>query len=177
LGLKYVPTPNIIHSTLMHDFDNLERNMRLTYEFHNSVKNGIHPFRITSNYMPLMGPANLENYLYATKIELSELKPMHIPSNISNEVKLAITNLKLNNSIVIKKSDKSNTTVILNRSDYIEEAKRQLNDGIHYQQIVKLEIHIQILAPNRPQPMHTTHVPFTKITQNLKHNLLHGSSN
>ena len=43
-GLKFVPTPNIRHWDLIHDFTKFERLMRLQYEYHDATKI-MHPFR------------------------------------------------------------------------------------------------------------------------------------
>ena len=48
--------------------------------------------------------------------------------------------LRNDSSICIHKADKNNVTVIQNTSDYLEEGERQLNDGIHYEQIENIDI-------------------------------------
>ena len=48
-----------------------------------------------------------------------------------------IENLKENNSIVIKKSDKGSNIVILDREYYIKEAMRQLSDKKFYKECTK----------------------------------------
>ena len=55
------------------------------------------------------------------------------PYNINPLQRKAITSLRCNTSIVIKPADKGSSTVILNRSDYIAEAERQLHNPRDYQ--------------------------------------------
>ena len=57
-------------------------------------------------------------------------------SNLSHEEQTALTYLCTDESIVVKKADKSSTVVIMNRQDYIAEVERQLNDKKYY---VKLD--------------------------------------
>ena len=57
-------------------------------------------------------------------------------SNLSHEEQTALTSLCTDESIVVKKADKSSTVVIMNRQDYIAEVERQLNDKKYY---VKLD--------------------------------------
>ena len=56
-------------------------------------------------------------------------------SNLSPEEQSALTSLRQDESIVIKKADKSSTIVIMNREDYIAEVERQLNDQTYYEKL------------------------------------------
>ena len=47
----------------------------------------------------------------------------------------AMTHLKENNSIVIKKADKGSNVVVQNRKDYIEEGLRQLQETVFYKKV------------------------------------------
>ena len=47
--------------------------------------------------------------------------------NISSGERAALKALRTRNDIVIKKADKNNICVIMNKSDYIREGERQLN--------------------------------------------------
>ncbi len=65
------------------------------------------------------------------------LKTINIPhnnpiSNITSSEHRALRDLKSNNDIVVKKADKGGAIVVLNRSDYIEECHRQLNNQRDY---------------------------------------------
>ena len=55
--------------------------------------------------------------------------------NLSASENLPLKALKQNKDIIIRKADKGTTIVIQNRSDYIAEGLRQLNNGVHYEKI------------------------------------------
>lgn len=143
-GLKFIPIPHIKLSEIFNDFRNTERCMRLKVLFSNTEdthENTLqHPFRTKSNWRPLTSDSNnLENYLYATKIELAKFS-MKKRFNISKSEMIALHRLKKNSDLVIRKADKGSTIVILNKNDYVEEGLRQLNDGIHYEKIDSIDI-------------------------------------
>ena len=56
-------------------------------------------------------------------------------NNLSKRERAALDRLSNNREIVIKPADKGGATVILNAIDYVEEAKRQLDNGIYYKKI------------------------------------------
>lgn len=57
--------------------------------------------------------------------------------NLTNSDKLALDNLRNNRSIIIKPADKGGATVIMNRSAYLTEAYRQLNNVNYYRKLDK----------------------------------------
>jgi hypothetical protein len=64
---------------------------------------------------------------------LAELTPREPRNkNITREEKMGIRELQNNTSIIIKPADKGSATVIMNRSDYIAEAIKQLSDNRFY---------------------------------------------
>ena len=74
----------------------------------------------------------LESYLESVKIQLAEIKPSKTKNNLSRNEQKALTELKNNTEIVIKKADKGTTTVIMNKCDKMCEAQTQLNNREHY---------------------------------------------
>ena len=89
-------------------------------------------FKETSNFVPYTsGSNNLENYLLATKLELAKVK-FGARRNLSASENLALKALKQNKYIIIRKAEQGTTIAIQNRSDYIAEGLRQLNNGVHY---------------------------------------------
>lgn len=114
--------------------------MRLKFAYHNRPDSKSPPFKPDSTFEPPMLSCTLENYLYATKYEITESSPLLCRHNLSASQQSAISNLRNNKDIVIPKADKNNTTVILNKADYLKEALSQLNDGIHYVEIPNLDI-------------------------------------
>ena len=55
--------------------------------------------------------------------------------NLSHGERQALLDLRNNKSIVIKPADKGGAIVILNRTDYITEGERHLNDNITYKKL------------------------------------------
>lgn len=59
--------------------------------------------------------------------------PIHTEQdNLTRQERQALTSLKKDKDIVIKKSDKGTCCVIMNRQDYIKEAEHQLSNTKHY---------------------------------------------
>ena len=116
----------------MRDFEQFARRMRLQYIFHGQNKEP-HPFHVKSNWMPQVQPSvALESYLENVKIQLAEIPIAKPKNNLSrNEVK-ALTELKDNPALNLKKADKGTTTVIMNKTEKIHEAKVQLDNREHY---------------------------------------------
>ena len=56
-------------------------------------------------------------------------------NNLSKRERAALDRLSNNRDIVIKPADKGGATVILNAIDYVEEAKRQLDNETYYKKI------------------------------------------
>lgn len=81
----------------------------------------------------------LEEYIDKTKMELTSLQPKRFRDNISKEEREALSSLKNNKNIVIKKADKSNTIVIMDKQQYTTEAQRQLQSK-HYMQVEKPDL-------------------------------------
>ena len=124
-GLKFVPTPTTnetaLRKQLLTDLNDSARRMRLQFIYHGKDKN-IHPFYVKSNWEPpVQQSVTLESYLEEIKIQLAHTpitKP--IPNPPLNQRK-AITELKNNSEIKVKKADKGTTTVIMNNVGKTEE--------------------------------------------------------
>ena len=106
--------------------------MRLKYTFHKENKEP-HPFHVKSDWNPpVQKSVALESYLESVKIQLAEIKPIKPKNNLSHNEYKALTELKKNTNIVLKKADKGTTTVIMHKCDKIQEAQIQLNNREHY---------------------------------------------
>jgi hypothetical protein len=78
----------------------------------------------------------------------------HFKDNLTPEEREALAELKNNNSIIIKPADKGSATVIMDRSAYIAEAQRQLNNTNYYRKL--------------DRPMYTNNVdPINKILEEM----------
>lgn len=81
----------------------------------------------------------IEFYQNCVLADISKLLPKYNKQqqkpNLSESEKRALSELKRNKDIIIKKADKGGAVVILNRIDYINEAMRQLNDDKSYKKL------------------------------------------
>ena len=74
----------------------------------------------------------LDFYIEAVTQEILQTSPKgKLYSNISKE-EMESLHLSQDDSIVIKKADKSNMIVIMNKTDYINEVERQLSEEKYY---------------------------------------------
>lgn len=61
--------------------------------------------------------------------------PTNYKNNLDKNLRNALKELKNNQEIIIRKADKGNLLVILNKTDYINEAENQLNNTMYYRLI------------------------------------------
>ena len=100
-----------------------------TYQTHVDVSK----FKPKSKWEPENVDPAIETFCRAILNEVSHFKPMQPRSNnLTPEEKVAKQNLHDNTSIEIKKADKGAATVVMDKSDYIKEAHRQLSDTNFY---------------------------------------------
>lgn len=95
------------------------------------------PKESKSTFIPPSGrDSTLDFYIEAITHEiLQSNKRYKYRSNLSKEEQIALTSLRQDETIVIKKADKSSTIVIMNREAYIAEVERQLNDQTYYEKL------------------------------------------
>ena len=139
-GLKFVPTPRWNVHKVLSDYKAFEQKMRWKYFHHiNELESDKPPpFWVKTKLIPPMANSSIENYIEATKKDISDLIEVKMKPNLSHEETQSLKNLKSKSDIVICKSDKASTLVIWRKEDYIKEGLRQLN-GVHYE---------KVLAPN-----------------------------
>ena len=106
--------------------------MRLQYIFHGQNKEP-HPFHVKSNWMPpVQQSIALESYLESVKTQLADITINKPKNNLSRNEMAALKELRNNSAISLKKADKGTTTVIINKSNKIQEAEVQLENREHY---------------------------------------------
>jgi len=157
-GLKFCPTPcSVDFATARADLDNFHRGLRLYCFFnkdsipdqtrntsqqqdHNNITensdNDSDKFNLTfrnkSTWTP-PGPIPLESIITLNEIFLANMEPnCRTKSNLTKAERLAISELKNLTNIVIKPADKGSMIVLLNKSDYVREAEKQLSDEKFY---------------------------------------------
>ena len=106
--------------------------MRLKYIFHGTDKEP-HPFHVKSDWDPPVQPSvALETFLEEVKFELASIKLNRPKDNLSQGERKALKELSRDKNIVIKKADKGTTTVIMNRTDKLNEGQVQIYDIHNY---------------------------------------------
>ena len=134
---------------LRRDLDNFHRKLRWRAFFDQKDKDQPTPeplseslpyrdgkFKNPSGNEPPSGPTALEAFALVNELQLANCKGSN-PSkqNLTREERKAISELKNNHNIVIKRADKGGATVILNKKDYIIEAVKQLSDTRFYKKL------------------------------------------
>ena len=78
-------------------------------------------------------PDALIAMIMANELDLSRVKVKNPhPQNLSREQRKALKELQTNKNIVIKSADKGSAVVIMNCTDNVQEAERQLSDTKFY---------------------------------------------
>ena len=78
----------------------------------------VHPFYVKSDWnSPAQPSVALESYLEEVKSLLAEIKITKPKNNSSCKKHEALTGLKQNTDINLKKADKGSTTVVMNKTD------------------------------------------------------------
>ena len=100
----------------------------------------MNPFKAASNWTAPPGcNNNLDSYIHKIEKELDVLvqdlntSKVKLQDNLSSNQCRALYDLKRNNDIVIKPTDKGGSIVIMNKDNYMKETCSQLHDGRFYQ--------------------------------------------
>ena len=141
LSAKFIPSPvtkeNLIRRQLLADFNQFTRRMRLQYIFHGE-ENEPHPFHVKSDWEPpVQLSVALETFLEEVKLELASIEFDKPKDNISTGERQALKELSRNKSIILKKSDKGNTTVLMSRQDKLNEGQVLFDDLNNYRPLDK----------------------------------------
>ena len=140
-GLTFCPTPKHINlAELSADIKDFTRRMRLKEYFHdhnNSAQPNEHnPFHNKSSWTPPTDRDHaLNTYVDAIKHDILTVNRNHITDNLTKDERQALRNLKKRQDIIIKPADKGSGTVVMDKSWYIDECNRQLNDAKFYRQL------------------------------------------
>lgn len=79
--------------------------------------------------------SSTEEILQHYKTTENSVRLVNNKNNLSVDERKALAELKNNTEIVIKPADKGSATVVINRSDYVAEAYRQLHNTHYYEQL------------------------------------------
>ena len=86
---------------------------------------------------PVQPSVALETFLEEVKLEPASIEFDKPKDNISTGERQALKELSRNKSIILKKSDKGNTTVLMSRQDKLNEGQVLLNDSNNYRPLDK----------------------------------------
>ncbi|XP_068692864.1 uncharacterized protein [Montipora foliosa] len=92
-----------------------------------------HPFHVKSNWQPPPQPSvAFEDYLERTKYEIATIPFCDTQDNLSAKEREALTKLRANTKVNIKRADKGNTTVVMDTQRKITEGNDQVCDTNYY---------------------------------------------
>lgn len=156
-GLNFCPNPSKINEhELSEDLNQFSRRLRIKEYFHAKEKNGdnevetsvsdgteeelpiINRFKKKSDWIPKPSKnTTLESVINLIKSNVtnSANTNTHQHDNLSKEERSALYSLKERDDIVIKPADKGSAVVVMDKSDYIQEAERQLSDNRFYKKL------------------------------------------
>jgi len=140
-GLTFCPSPGSTpKKQFLEGSLDFSRRLKIIYneQFESNTKHLQFEFRVPSEFVP-------QKFSYPPEIDLLETSLKNTINQLPNKNKItdnltikerkALKQLKNNDSIVIKKADKGSAIVIQNKTDYCQEAERQLNNKQHYKPI------------------------------------------
>ena len=136
-GLGFVQTPKQIQlETILHALSDFERRMLIQYYFatHPS-KQKLEPFRPKSTWIPPDSECkDIEKFLQEVQDDLITLhnNARGNPENLTQVEIKAISELRANKNMIIKRADKGGRIVLWPREMYLAEAEKQLVDKQYY---------------------------------------------
>ena len=126
--------PAIDLAELSADINDFTRRMRLKEYFHvhnNSTQPNEHnPWTPPTDRDPA-----LNTYVDTIKHDILTVNRNHITDNLTKDERQTLRDLKKRQDIIIKPADKGSGTVVMDKSWYIDECNRQLNDAKFYRQL------------------------------------------
>ena len=149
-GITFAPTPGDADMAEIHiEVNKFLRRLLLKLHFHNpqaldgpprnlTIPPGLVKFKKPSTWTPQINDPAVRTFVSNVNRSLSELNLKNRDRhNLTKNERESLAKLKTNKSIVIKKADKGSSIVVMNRSDYIKEAEKQLSDKNFYKEIAQ----------------------------------------
>ena len=140
-GLKFIPSKgsnkNIRENTRF-DLQLYHRNLKLAAFFQDRPEFNKIPFTNKSTWTPddSQLPMAIKNVIKADlEYFNSSFKIIGVKSNLSPDEIEALNNLKNNEDVIIKSADKGSSVVIMDKSQYLWEGYRQLNNTTYYRKL------------------------------------------
>lgn len=143
-GLSFIPTTNIRKKqkeTLKGETQEFHRKLKLAAFFEGSDDTEYTPFMPKSNWEPKANqiPDTITDLIRENNNTINALNPKNHKdkNNLSRGESQALFRLAKNKHIIIKPADKGSAIVIMDRTQYIHEAHRQLNNTTHYKKLMR----------------------------------------
>jgi len=152
-GLTFVPSPRRIEKQcLLTASNNFLRLVKLRYFFKNRPSLTRLKYLPKSTFNPPIQFMSNNIKVFANQLTdfSSNFKINNIISNLSLVERKALSSLKEDKEIVIKKADKGGVTVILNKSDYITQTLALLGDVTQYQE-TEIDDNMTTIALLKPE--------------------------
>lgn len=154
-GLSFIPTTNRLYfSQIEHSLEKLIRNIKLRDYFNDdnqaqdTIKTNAKNFTDPSTWVPKNKHLSLttkqliiklqettENILLKYPIRNNAYIFKNSKDNLTRDQKQSITQLRNNEDILVKPADKGGMVCVLNKTSYLTEANRQLNNTKYYKTI------------------------------------------
>ena len=111
--------------------------LNLCSNHNNSTQpNKNNPFQNKTSWTPPTDrDSALNTYVGAIKHDILTINRNRITDNLTKDERQALRSLKERRDIIIKPADKGSGTVVMDKSWYIDECNRQLNDAKFYRQL------------------------------------------
>ena len=137
-GLNFIPAPKtVMKEPILESANQFGRRLKLAYYYRKSKSHFKQNFVPKSTWVPPKKdiPKVIFDTIKNIESDISKLKVPYHQNNLSHAEIKAIKNIRNNSDIIIKPADKGSATVIMNKTDYINEGYRQLNDDRYYKKI------------------------------------------
>ena len=139
-GLTFLPSRKLNITKLMTDLAEWERRMRLKEFFYASGEGSraTRDDKVSKVWTPECGREPwLDLYIQTIKEDIVKNIKTQFKKNLTKGEELAMTELFLDDSIVIRPADKGSGIVVLDAKDYEDRLKTELDDCSTYSQIDK----------------------------------------
>ena len=139
LGLKFIPpSPPPTSTSILQEFHNLSRSLRLRHFFQDDSSAPHNPFKLPNpswnpptQYPPLEDILHKHLNLLTIKLHNTNLPTKHIPLHLLQ----ALKSLKSNKHIIILPADKNVGVCVLNKQTYLDKALAHLSDTSTYKPV------------------------------------------
>lgn len=146
-GLNFVPTNSLDQFEFVKDFNKLCRKIRSKIFFaekgyqRKPTPQSSMKLKTTSTFDPPINNNTVETFKQLVTQEVTKkwnaLSESKQKSNVTRKEKIALQQLREDESIILKKADKGGAIVLMDTTQYMEEALKQLSDVAVYQHLKK----------------------------------------